>query len=364
MDKSMLLSTDIDEIVDTQTGTFWGQFAGKRILLTGGCGFLGRYFTEVFIRLNERVFAPAGWKPCELVVLDNFITAGAFGSNVQNRPGVSFVTHDIIQPFVPERPFDFVLHAAGIASPAWYRKHPIETYQVAVKGTENALEIARRSGPSCRVLYFSSSEIYGDPDAAHVPTREDYKGHVACLGPRACYDSSKRMAETVVEIYAQKHGVQASIVRPFNFYGPGMQRQDYRVLPNFAARWVDGEPLHVYGTGQQTRTFCYVNDGIRGCLQVLANGKPGQPYNIGNPEPEISMRDLALLVGKVTGAEVKFETVDHPETYPADEPQRRCPDIGKSREHVGYEPKVDLEVGLRRFFWWAHGAYRAKAEAA
>lgn len=358
-----LLSTDIDEVVDTLTGTFWGQFAGKRILLTGGRGFLGRYFTEVFVRLNERVFAPAGWKPCELVVLDNLITAGPYGEGLDARPNVSFVNHDIIEPFVPERPFDFVLHAAGIASPAWYRKFPIETYRVATRGTENALGIARRSGEHCRVLYFSSSEIYGDPPNDRVPTEEGYKGHVACLGPRSCYDSSKRMAETIVEIYAQKYGVQASIVRPFNFYGPGMQRTDYRVLPNFAARWVDGEPLHVYGTGQQTRTFCYVTDGIRGCLQVLVRGIAGEAYNIGNPLPEISMKDLALLVGKVTSAKVNFETVDHPETYPADEPQRRCPDIGKAQRGVGYEPRVDLEVGLRRFFSWAHSAYRAKEAA-
>lgn len=359
-----LLSTDIDEIVDTATGTFWSGFAGKRILLTGGRGFLGRYFTEVFLRLNERIFAPAGWKPCELVVLDNLITAGAFGKSVESRPNVSFVEHDIIGSFTPERPFDFILHAAGIASPAWYRKFPVETYRVATKGTENALDIARKSGPDCRLLYFSSSEIYGDPDAKNVPTREEYKGHVACLGPRACYDSSKRMAETIVEIYAQKHGVKATMVRPFNFYGPGMQRQDYRVLPNFAARWVDKEPLHVYGDGTQTRTFCYVTDGIRGCLQLLANGKPGEAYNIGNPLPEISMKDLALLVGKVTGADITFDTVEHPESYPADEPQRRCPDIGKAQKGVGYMPRVDLEVGLRRFFSWAHTAYRVKDAAA
>ena len=355
-----LVKTDIDEIVDTATGTFWNHFAGKRILLTGGRGFLGRYFMEVFLRLNERFFIPQGWKPLELVVLDNLITAGEFGKNIDPRPNVSFVQHDIIESFTPERPFDFVLHAAGIASPAWYRKFPVETYRVATKGTENALDIARKSGPDCRLLYFSSSEIYGDPDRNNVPTREEYKGHVACLGPRACYDSSKRMAETIVEIYAQKHGVKATMVRPFNFYGPGMQREDYRVLPNFAARWVDGQPLHVYGDGTQTRTFCYVTDGIRGCLQTLVNGKPGEAYNIGNPAGEISMRDLATLVGKITDAKLSFETVEHPASYPADEPQRRCPDIGKA-QGIGYMPRVDLEPGLRRFFAWAHKAYREKA---
>jgi len=352
-----LLTTDIDEIIDHLPARLWQEFSGRRVLLTGGRGFLGRYFTDVFVRLNARMFEPAGAKPVELVVLDNLIASGAAGAEPLREKNVAFVAHDIIEPFTPERPVDFILHAAGIASPFWYRKYPVETYRVAVRGTENALGIARRN-PNCRLLYFSSSEIYGDPDPKHVPTRESYKGHVACLGPRATYDSSKRMAETIVEIYGQQYGVRTSIVRPFNFYGPGMQPTDYRVLPNFAARWVDGKPLHVYGTGQQTRTFCYVTDGIRGCLRALVDGVPGEPYNIGNPSPEIGMADLARKVGEVTGAKVQFDTVEHPDTYPADEPQRRCPDISKARAQLGYEPLVSLDDGLRRFFGWANIAFR------
>jgi UDP-glucuronate decarboxylase len=360
-----LLQDDVVEIVDSlPLDGFWEHFSGKRVLLTGGRGFLGRYFAEVFVDLNERVFRPNGMAPAELVVLDNLITAGSYGADDTRRlPNVAFVAHDIIKPFVPERPVDFILHAAGIASPYWYRRHPVETYRVAVQGTENALGIARRN-PDCRLLYFSSSEIYGDPDMANVPTREGYKGHVACLGPRATYDSSKRMAETIVEIYCQQFGVQASIVRPFNFYGPGMQATDYRVLPNFASRWVRGEPLRVYGTGQQTRTFCYVTDGIKGCLKVLLRGRVGEPYNIGNPAPEINMRDLALKVGEITSVKVEFETVEHPGDYPADEPQRRCPDITKAHHDVGYYPGVSLDDGLRRFFSWAGEAFRTKDAAA
>lgn len=366
-----LLVSDIDEIVDGLPRTFWERFSGKRVLLTGGRGFLGRYFTEVFVRLNARVLEPGGAKPVELVVLDNLITAGPYGDDGQQRRNVSFINHDIIQPFVPERPVDFILHAAGIASPAWYRKYPVQTYRVAIQGTENVLGIARRN-PDCRLLYFSSSEIYGDPDAKNLPTTEAYKGHVACLGPRATYDSSKRMAETIVEIYCQQFGVQASIVRPFNFYGPGMQKTDYRVLPNFAACFADGKPLHVYGTGKQTRTFCYVTDGIRGCLQALMHGKPGAPYNIGNPNPEIAMGDLARIstnivsrfVGNAGAANRAFEVVEHPVEYPADEPQRRCPDISRARTDLGYEPKVALEDGLTRFFAWAQGAFNETATAA
>lgn len=358
-----LLSSDIDEIVNGLPRSFWERFSGKRVLLTGGRGFLGRYFTETFVRVNELILEPTGAKPVELVVLDNLIASGPAGAEPLRAKHVAFVKHDIIQPFTPERPVDFILHAAGIASPFYYRKFPVETYRVSSIGTHNVLELARNH-PGCRVAYFSSSEIYGDPDPKSVPTNEDYKGYVSCLGPRSMYDEGKRFGEMMVRVHWQQHGVEGVIIRPFNFYGCGMQRTDYRVLPNFAARWVDGEPLHVYGTGEQTRTFCYVTDGIRGCLQVLAGGTPGEPYNVGNPNPEISMRDLALTVGRITGQKVGFDTVDHPDTYPADEPQRRCPDIAKIKSHVGYAPTVTLDDGLRRFFGWAKDAYREPVAAA
>jgi UDP-glucuronate decarboxylase len=358
-----LLSSDINEIIDGLHPDFWFQFSGRRVLLTGGRGFLGRYFTEVFARLNDSMFLPNDVSPVEVVVMDNLITAGPYGEVVQRRERVHFVQHDVTKPFPADQPFDFILHAAGIASPAWYRKYPKETYRVATIGTQNVLDLAQKN-PGCRLAFFSSSEIYGDPTAGNVPTPETYKGHVSCLGPRSAYDESKRFGEMMVRVAFEQDGVQGTIIRPFNFYGPGMQATDYRVLPNFAARIAAGEKLQVYGTGHQTRTFCYVVDGIRGALQVLALGEPGEPYNVGNPNPEISMRDLALTVGKVTGQEVVFDTIDHPESYPADEPQRRCPDITKIQSHVGYRPTVPLEEGLRRFFGWAAEAYRAPAAAA
>lgn len=350
-----LLKSDIDEIFEGLPTSFWSQFSGKRVLLTGGRGFLGRYFTEAFVRANQW-FYQESMAPVEVIVLDNLITAGKAGENFRQQRNVSFIKHDIRQPFTPERPLDFIMHAAGIASPYYYRKFPIETYEVATIGTHNVLELARNH--PCKLTFFSSSEIYGDPDNKHVPTNEAYRGYVSCLGPRACYDESKRLGEMMVRVHHEQHGVHGTIIRPFNVYGPGMQKTDYRVLPNFGARWVDGEPFHVYGTGQQTRTFCYVTDAIRGFLQVLVNGIPGEPYNVGNPNPEISMRDLAIECGRVLNVDVKFDTVEHPDTYPADEPQRRCPDITKAREQVGYEPKVGLQDGLKRFFGWADRVYR------
>jgi len=356
-----LLDSDIDEIVEGLPVSLWERFAGRRVMLTGGRGFLGRYLTAAFVRANETVLRTSS--PVELVVLDNLITAGPFGEQTQTLPNVAFVKHDIIKPFYPERRVDFILHAAGIASPAWYRKFPEETYSVSVKGTENVLEIAKQN-QGCRLAFFSSSEIYGDPDAANVPTKESYKGHVSCLGPRACYDEGKRFGEMMVRVAFERHGVSGSMIRPFNFYGPGMQKTDYRVLPNFAARISDGQPLQIYGDGRQTRTFCYVTDGIRGCLQVLLDGHAGEPYNVGNPDPEISMRALVDEVSRAATGYRHANHVNYPETYPADEPLRRCPDISKIRAHVGFEPRVSLEDGLRRFFGWADVAYREKAVAA
>jgi UDP-glucuronate decarboxylase len=294
--------------------------------------------------------------PCEIIALDNLITAGAMGAEPPKERSIAFVNHDIIKPFYPERPVDFVLHLAGIASPYYYRKWPLETLEVATIGLKNVIELTKASG--ARLLFFSSSEIYGDPDANHVPTKESYHGNVSCLGARACYDESKRLGETLIRIYQTHFGVKGMIVRPFNVYGPGMQKLDYRVLPNFAAKILANEPVNIYGTGQQTRTFCYVTDAIRGFLQVLLSGQAGEPYNIGNPTPEVSMLQLVGYIERaVPELKVQHRLIEHPDTYPADEPQRRCPDITKAQLQVGYLPQVGMEDGLRRFFGWAKTAY-------
>lgn len=348
---AVLLDSDIDEIC-AGLGPIAREFSGKRILITGARGFLGRYLTDVFLKLNAKVLS----EPCEVIAIDNLLTAGAMGAEPQTERSVAFVHHDIIKPFYPERPVNYVLHLAGIASPYYYRKWPLETLEVATVGLKNVIELTKSSG--ARLLFFSSSEIYGDPDAAHVPTKESYHGNVSCLGARACYDESKRLGETLVRIYHTHHGVQGMIVRPFNVYGPGMQKLDYRVLPNFAAKILASEPVNIYGTGRQTRTFCYVTDAIRGFLQVLLSGQSGEPYNIGNPEPEVSMLDLVGAIQRaVPDLKVEHRLIEHPDTYPADEPQRRCPDITKAQLQVGYEPHVGLEDGLGRFFKWAKAAY-------
>lgn len=377
-----MLDSDIGEIVANLPIGALDQLAGKHVLITGGRGFLGRYFTAVFAEINRRYldrYLDEGFThPVRLTVLDNFISAGEAGRNMPSMPHVDFIEHDVTKPmkfngfgtgyqrnsitgelFLP-RP-DYILHLAGIASPAHYRAHPLETLEVATTGLRNSLELARQN-PGCRLTFFSSSEIYGDPTAGNVPTPETYRGHVACLGPRAAYDESKRLGETLVQVYHQQHGVHGMIIRPFNIVGPGMQATDYRVLPNFAAKIALGEPLQIYGDGKQTRTYCYVVDAIGGFLRVLLNGRAGEPYNIGNPTPEISVLELADKIEAALGRKLGREVMPHPASYPADEPNRRCPDITKAARELGYAPRIALEEGLRRFFAWALDSYpRSKA---
>lgn len=350
-----LLASDIKEIADSLGDDVYA-FSGKRILITGGRGFLGRYFTEVLTYLNKNQFWNNRMEMCEVILLDNFITAGEQGRDLPNTRDVRFIEHDVIKPFYPERPVDYILHSAGIASPYYYRQHPLQTLEVATTGLKNVLDLARNQ-KNCKVSFFSSSEIYGDPDSKHVPTKESYNGNVSCLGARACYDESKRLGETLIRIYHDKYGVDANIIRPFNVYGPGMQKTDYRVLPNFGARVSQKAPLQIYGSGKQTRTFCYITDAIRGFLQVLIKGSPGEPYNIGTPTPELSMIDLAKKTQEIVGSHVQFDIIEYPDTYPADEPSRRCPDITKAQTQVGYDPRITLDEGLRRFFAWTAENY-------
>jgi UDP-glucuronate decarboxylase len=355
MTSLFLLQSDIEEIVSNLPISSLKQFGDKHILLTGGRGFLGRYFTEVFRLLNETLLVS---NPVRITIMDNLISAGAEGAKLPKINNFNFIDHNCILPLPDIEDTDFIIHAAGIASPAHYRKYPLETLEVATTGLKNSLELAKKN-PRSKLTFFSSSEIYGDPDKNHLPTRESYRGNVACLGPRACYDMSKRLGETLVQIYQQQYGVHGTIIRPFNVYGPGMQKTDYRVLPNFGAKIMENKPLQIYGHGDQTRTFCYVTDAIVGFLRVLTDGVPGEPYNIGNPFPEISMKELANAVARALGKEhIDFDIVDYPDTYPADEPNRRCPDIAKAMQQLGYAPRVNLDDGLKRFFSWAGTAYK------
>jgi UDP-glucuronate decarboxylase len=352
MKKRFYLKNDLLEIVEN-LGEDYKLFEGKKILITGGRGFLGRYFLLVFNYLNENLFS----KPAKIYIIDNFITSGKLGDKLPTYDNIVYLNHDVIKPLDKEidSKMDYIIHAAGIASPYYYRKHPMKTLDVATTGTRNMLDLSLKH--SARFIFFSSSEIYGDPDPQYIPIPESYRGNVSIAGPRSCYDISKRLGETLCYIYQTNLGLHTNVIRPFNIYGPGMQKNDYRVLPNFASNIQNNKKLKIYGNGNQTRTFCYVVDAIVGFLQVIAKGVHGEPYNIGNPDPEISMLDLVKRMENILSKDFKYDIIDHPDSYPADEPQRRCPDITKARLQLYFQPKVTLDDGLVRFFDWTNINY-------
>jgi len=335
------------------------RFSGKTVLLSGGAGFLGRHFIALFRRLNEEVLD----KPCKVISADNYITGEqrALHESAGSDPNIIDVWADVSYPLPVREDLHFIVHAAGVASPVYYMKYPLETIEGAVHGTKNLLELARKNKEIEGFLFFSSSEIYGDPDPKSVPTPETYHGYVSSVGPRACYDESKRLGETITTIYHQQYGIPTRIVRPFNVFGPGMAHNDRRVIPMFTYEALCGRALPVHGDGHQTRTFCYITDAISGFLRTLLRGKNGEAYNIGNANNEISMGDLARMYASVVpGSTVRH--IPYPDSYPGGEPQRRCPDLTKAAADLGYASKVDLPVGLARFVGWARAqeSYREK----
>ena len=214
------------------------------------------------------------------------------------------------------------------------------------------LDLARQHG-SKSLLYFSTSEIYGDPPPDEIPTQETYNGNVSCLGPRACYDESKRVGETLSAIYAQQYQVPVKIIRPFNNYGPGLRLTDGRVLPDFSRDALNDRDIVLYSDGSPTRTFCYSSDTLTGYLLALLSTYNGEPFNIGTEEPEISMRDIAAQLLRVAGSSRKvIYQASQEADYLTDNPYRRCPDISKARKLLGYSPQVSLEEGLGRMLEW------------
>ncbi len=306
-----------------------------RILVTGAAGFLGSH-------LCDRLLAEGH----EVVGMDNFITGDPQNlAHLAGNEHFSFIRHDVTQYiFVPGK-IDAVLHFASPASPNrnspyGYPNLPIQTLKVGALGTHNALGVAKAHG--ARFLLASTSEVYGDPEVHPQP--ESYWGRVNPIGERSVYDEAKRFAEAMTMAYHRYHGVDTRIVRIFNTYGPRMRLDDGRVIPNFIKQALRGEPLTVYGDGSQTRSFCYVDDLIDGIYRLLMSDEH-EPVNIGNPA-EFTILELAEIVNKITGnnAGVVFLKSERDK----DDPQRRCPDITKAHTILGWEPKVDLEEGLRR----------------
>ena len=298
----------------------------RRALVTGGAGFLGSHLCDALLADGYTVLA-----------VDNLLTGRTANlDHLRNEPRFEFRQLDICDPFDCGE-VDFIFHFASPASPVDYSIHGIATLRVGSAGTFNALELARKY--SAKYLISSTSECYGDP--REHPQKETYWGNVNPIGPRSVYDESKRFSEAVTVAYRRYHKVETQIVRIFNTYGPRMQLNDGRVVPNFMKQALRGEDLTVYGDGKQTRSFCYVSDEIDGFIRMAKSSEAG-PVNIGNPH-EFTILECAQRVLAVTGSKSRITF----EPLPQDDPKQRCPDISKARRLLGWEPKVQLEEGLK-----------------
>lgn len=303
-----------------------------RIVVSGGAGFIGSHLTEELLKQGHSV-----------VVIDNFITGSR--KNLEHLPGekLSIIEHDITKPIYLAEKIDRLYHLASPASPIDYQKLPIQTLKVGALGTHNMLGMAKAHG--ARLLLASTSEVYGDPEIH--PQKETYWGNVNPVGPRGCYDESKRFAEAIVVAYRDYHKVDTRIIRIFNTYGPRMRLNDGRVVPAFISQILNGEDLSIFGDGSQTRSFCYVSDLVRGMMGVMEQADQN-PINLGNPA-EITIRQFAEKIIELTG--IKAKMIFGP--LPQDDPKRRQPDITRARTLLNWEPVVGLEEGLKKTIDWA-----------
>ena len=306
----------------------------KRILVTGGAGFLGSHLCRRLVNEGH-----------EVICLDNFFTSQR--SNVADllqRPNFELVRHDVTEPFQAE--VDQIYNFACPASPVHYQYNPVKTLKTSFFGAYRMLGLAKRTG--ARILQSSTSEVYGDPDISPQP--EEYWGHVNCIGVRSCYDEGKRVAETLFFDYHRQNNVDIRVARIFNTYGPGMHPHDGRVVTNFIMQALQGDDITIYGDGSQTRSFCFVDDLIDGLVRLMNQNETTGPVNIGNPG-EFTIKQLAELVVEMTGSSSNIVYHD----LPNDDPKQRKPDITKARKHLGWEPKVQLREGLAKTIEYCRG---------
>jgi nucleoside-diphosphate-sugar epimerase len=354
-----VVRNDLDYICGNLQEEF-GQLSGKALLLTGGAGFLGYYLVQSVLHWNK---VQGQSQSIQLTVFDNYMRGvPEWLLRFQDDRNLTLVRHDMINPLPNDMAdYQYIIHAAGIASPIYYRQHPIETMDANIHGLRELLDYARRQTSKEKAvlgfLYYSSSEIYGDPTPENIPTPETYRGNVSCTGPRACYDESKRYGETLCVNFARQYDLPIKVVRPFNNYGPGLKITDRRVVPDFAKDVLSGRDIVMLSDGAPKRTFCYIADAIVGYYKILVKGLKGESYNIGVEEPEISIAELAERIVSIArdiynydGKVIRQDSGD--KEYLVDNPNRRCPQIKKARTELGYNPAISLEEGLRRTLIW------------
>lgn len=301
----------------------------KKILVTGGAGFIGSHLCDALIAQGH-----------EVTCLDNLFTGSKKNiAQLADNPRFHFIEHDIIDPIETKERFDQIYNLACPASPVHYQSNPIRTIKANTIGVINVLGLARKH--DARVLQASTSEVYGDP--TEHPQKETYHGNVNTTGPRACYDEGKRVAETLFFDYHRAHGIEIRVARIFNTYGPRMAADDGRVISNFIVQALDSKPITIYGTGEQTRSFCYVDDMVSGLIKLMNVADFTGPVNLGNPT-ELTMIEIAKKIIRMSDSASKLEYFP----LPKDDPRQRCPDITLAKNILNWVPKISLDDGLQK----------------
>lgn len=326
---------------------------GSNFLISGGGGFLGAYFMDLIKFCNDNIF----FEPVKVICVDNFITGVPERiKHLDDNDNFVMLKTDITKPLDIDSDINYIINAASIASPTFYRKHPIETIETNILGLKNLIELGLKKRARS-FLNLSSSEIYGDPDSAHIPTREDYNGNVSCTGPRACYDESKRLGETMCINYHREYGLPVKVARPFNVYGPGLRLDDRRVIPDFFSDAIKHHKIEILSDGTPTRSFCYASDAIKGFMLALLSEFNGEAFNIGNDSIEISMNNIAELIASLVGNVSVIYKSSEERNYLTDNPKRRCPDLTKAKTCLNYHPNIELTEGLLRMYEWYRQIY-------
>lgn len=312
----------------------------KNILITGCSGFIGSYIINSLLNNKENELNIYGLDIIKKNILEKNSSFHFYKRNLYKIKNFSF-----------DKKIDLIIHLAGIPSPTFYKKKPFETFYLNCELAKIFLELAKKL--NSKFVYFSSSEIYGNPDIKNIPTKETYEGRVSSVGDRSCYDESKRAGETYTKLYKDHFGVDCKIIRPFNFYGNGMKKNDKRVIPQFFFTGINLKKIMPFSDGTQTRSYCHIIDAIPQIINVCFFGKKFI-YNIGNDQEELSALVLAKKIKKIlNNKSIKIANIDYPKLYPSNEPLRRCPDITKLKNEFNYKPSINIDLGLKLFSKYA-----------
>jgi len=314
----------------------------KKILITGCSGFIGKYLVEALSQLYPK-------KNNIIYGVDRMQSEG--WGKLKNFKFFKKDLYNLKITDIPKVKYDYIIHLAGIPSPVYYKKYPLRTIFLNSELTRLLLNYAKKI--KSKFIFFSSSEIYGNPIKKFIPTNENYNGNVSAVSSRSCYDESKRMGETYTYVFNNFYKLNAKIIRPFNFYGQGMRKNDERVVPRFFYQLLNNKKITVYSNGKQTRTYCHIYDAIVMIIKIIFKGK-NFIYNVGNPNEEVSALNLGLKIIKIVKSSNKnIKKVKYPKNYPSDEPMRRCPSIKIFLSEFNFRPKISLASGLKLFYLYA-----------